>query len=302
MASKYEKEMAEYERQRAERLRLADEARRKKVRSIGTLVAIGVTFVLLILVGSCSFTKVGQGHVGVKVNNIGSAAGVDPKSKGVGWYFTPPGVTIYEYPVFTNNYTWEGDNAFSFQDKNGLSVGAAVSVAYRAEGPKAPILFQKYRTDMEGILDGVVRNTIRNAIVETASTMTVDQIYGAGKAALIETARKKADRYLGQFGLRIEQLFWASNIQLPEGIQQQINARVANEQAAIAEQAKVATAEARARATVAQAEGKARALTIEQEAIKNSPQILELRAVERWDGKLPVYMGSGPTPFVNVNR
>src|ERR1044072_3556629 len=61
-----------------------------------------VALVLLAFAG-CSFTKVGQGHVGVRVNNLGSSAGVDLKPYGVGWYFTPPGVTIYEYPVFTNN-------------------------------------------------------------------------------------------------------------------------------------------------------------------------------------------------------
>lgn len=263
-------------------------------------IGLAVLALALLLLGSCSMTKVGQGHVGVKVNNLGSQAGVDKRPYGVGWYFTPPGVTIYEYPVFTNNYTWEGDNRFVFQDKNGLSVSADVAVAYRADHQKAPILFQKYRTDMEGILQGPVRNTLRNAIVSEASQLTVDQIYGKDKAALIERARVKADRYLNQFGLHIEQLFWSSNIVLPESIQRQINARVANEQQAIAEQAKVASAEARARQRVASAEGKARALQIENEAIANNKDILELRAIEKWNGQLPTYMGTGQVPFIKV--
>jgi len=70
---------------------------------------------------------------------------------------------------------------------------------------------------------------------------------------------------------------------------------VANEQQALAEQAKVATAQARARSAVAMAEGKAKALQIEQEAIKNSPQIVELRAVEKWNGILPQYVVGGQT-------
>lgn len=257
------------------------------------LVGGGVAVAMVLAMGSCSFTKVGQGHVGVKVNNVGSGAGVDSKSLGVGWYFTPPGVTIYEYPVFTNNYTWKDGERFSFQDKNGLSVGADVSIAYRADPSKAPVLFQKYRVDMDGIVSGALRNTVRNAIVSNASNMSVEQIYGSQKATLIERARRDASKYLEPFGLHIEQLYWASNIILPQNIQGQINARVANEQAALAEQAKVATAKARADAALVTAEGKAKALQIEQAAIQNSPQIVELRAVERWDGKLPQYVASG---------
>lgn len=265
----------------------------------------GVAAVMLLSVASCSFTKVGQGHVGVKVNNIGSGAGVSSKALGVGWYFTPPGVTIYEYPVFTNNYTWRYSKAdgvnerFTFQDKNGLSISADVSVAYRADPAKAPILFQKYRVDMDGVLAGALRNTVRNAIVSNASTMSVEQIYGPQKAALIEKARKQASAYLEPYGLHVEQLYWASNIILPENIQNQINARVANEQQALAEQAKVATATARANAAVAAAKGKAEALQIEQAAIQNSPQIIELRAVEKWNGVLPQYIASGsPVPMI----
>jgi regulator of protease activity HflC (stomatin/prohibitin superfamily) len=269
------------------------------------IIAGGVAVFGVLLIGSCSFTKVSQGHVGVKVNNIGSGAGVSPKALGVGWYFTPPGVTIYEYPVFTNNYTWKRDDAagvneqFTFQDKNGLSIAADVSVAYRADPSKAPVLFQKYRVDMDGVLAGALRNTVRNAIVSNASTMSVEQIYGPQKAALIEKARKQASAYLEPYGLHVEQLYWASNIILPQNIQNQINARVANEQQALAEQAKVATATARANAAVAAAKGKAEALQIEQAAIQNSPQIIELRAVEKWNGVLPAYIASGsPIPMI----
>lgn len=264
------------------------------------VVAGGLATVMVLMVGSCSMTKVSQGHVGVKVNNIGSDAGVNNKALGVGWYFTPPGVSIYEYPVFTNNATWE---KVRFQDKNGLSVTADVSVAYRADNRLAPVMFQKYRTDMEGILNGPVRNTIRNAIVSEASLLTVDQIYGPEKAALIERARVRADRYLNQFGLHIEQLFWAGNIVLPESIQRQINARVANEQQAIAEQAKVATAEAQARARIAKAEGQAKATQIEAQAISSNPAILQQRAIEKWDGVLPVYMMPGASmPFIGSTQ
>lgn len=266
---------------------------------IFTLVGAAFLLFVLLLISSCSFTRVGQGHVGVRVNNVGSGAGVSATPLPVGWYFTPPGSTIYEYPVFTNNHTWAGDEAFQFQDKSGLSVSAGVSIAYRANPAKVPVLFQKYRVDMDGIVSGALRNTIRNAIVSNASKMSVEEIYGVKKAELIERARVDASKYLEPFGVVIEQLTWAGNIELPKNIQDQINARVANEQQALAEEAKVATAKAQSDAAIARAQGKAEALKIEGEALKQNAGVAELRAIEKWDGHLPTTMVPGSAvPFL----
>lgn len=268
------------------------------------LIGAAALGVVVLTIGSCSMERVSQGHVGVKVNNVGSGAGVDKKALGVGWYFAPPGVSIYEYPIYTNNYTWKYDSEtgvnerFTFQDKNGLSISADVSVAYRADPTKAPILFQKYRVDMDGIVAGPLRNAIRDGLVSTASTMSVEQIYGPQKAALIDKARIKAAHYLEPFGLHIEQLFWASDIILPKNIQAQINARVANEQEALAAAATVATRRAQANAAIELARGKAEALRIENEAIQNNTDIVQLRAIEKWNGNLPAYMSNGPLPFI----
>lgn len=264
--------------------------------SMGKLIAGAVAAVMLLTVGSCNFERVTSGHVGVKVQNIGSGSGVSPKPLEVGWYFTPPGTTIYEYPIYTNNYTYQ---KVAFQDKSGLSIDADVAVAYLADPGRAPVLFQKYRVDMDSIVLGAMRNAVRDAIVREASTMPVESIYGEGKAKLIEAAQARVQKRLGKFGLNIESLSWASNIRLPRTIQAQINARVANEQEALAAQAAVATAEAQGRARVAAAEAKAKALRAEQEALTNAPQVLELRAIEKWNGQLPATMVPGSAvPFL----
>jgi len=265
--------------------------------------------VLLILLAGASLagcSRVEPGHVGIKVSNFGSSAGVSNVPLGVGWYLTGPGTTIYEYPIFTSTHAWTAskeqtaaDESFNFQDKNGLGVNADVSVAYHVEAPKAPILFQKYRTDMEGIVDGPLRNVVRNAIVEHASDMGVEEIYGPKKASLIAAAQKDVDAYFEQYGLHIDQLYWASNIRVPDAVLQQINAKIANEQQALAAAANVATVQANANARIAEAEGLAKATSIEGEALRANPEILKQRAIEKWDGKLPTYVGANaPIPFI----
>ena len=276
--------------------------RRLPVRRIGWIVgALVVLFIAATFLGQ-AFFRVLPGYVGIRVNNIGSDAGVVSRALPVGWYFAPPGVNYYEYPVFTRTYSWTSskteqntiDESFGFQDKNGLGLRADIAVAYHVDPLRAPILFQRYRADMDAIIQGPLRNAIRNAIVERASQLGVEQIYGPMKAQLVNDALRDVQAYFTPNGLQVEQLYWAGNIIVPDAVLAQINAKIANEQAALAAQANVATATADAMARVAKAKGDA-------EAIRTNPEIVQLRAVEKWDGRLPTYTGGGaPLPFVGV--
>lgn len=270
-------------------------------------IIIGALLGLWLLSGA--FTRVLPGYVGIRVNNIGSDAGVVSAPLGVGWYFAPPGTNIYEYPVFTRTYTWTSskteqnqvDESFKFQDKNGLGLSADLAVAYHVDPLRAPVLFQRYRSDMDTIISGPLRNAIRNAIVEQGAQMGVEEIYGPRKAELAQRALHQVQAYFTPVGIDIEQLYWAGNIVVPDAVLEQINKKIANEQAALAAQANVATATADANARIAKATGDAKAIQVEAEAIRTNPEIVKLRAVEKWDGKLPTYTGgNGPLPFLDL--
>jgi regulator of protease activity HflC (stomatin/prohibitin superfamily) len=259
-----------------------------------------------LLLGACS--QVQPGHVGVRVDNLGSHAGVEDRPLGVGWYWTGFGQHVYEYPVYTNTYTWTRstteqsptDEEFTFQDKNGLSMSADVAVSFSVDPERAPILFQKYRTEMGGIIAGPVRNAVRDALVTRAAQMGVEEIYGPRKAELIHQAEGDVRSFMAPFGLRIERLYWASNVRLPEAVRGQIEQKIANEQAALAAQAQVATVEAQARQRVASAQGEATAINVQGSALRANPEVLRLRAIEKWDGRLPQVSGSGATPFIDL--
>lgn len=274
-----------------------------KIKSIA-LIAVSA-----LSLAACS--RVEPGHVGIKVDQYGSSAGVSAVSLPVGTYYAGPGTTIYEYPVFTNTYTWtksreegsEVNQEFSFSDKNGMTVTADVAVSYHVDATKAPILFQKYRTDMDGIVAGPLRVAIRDAINQEAAGMTVEEVYGSRKAELITRSLARVQKFFAPVGLNVEQLYWASPVRVPDQVMKQINQKIANEQQALAAQANVATAEANARAKIAEAEGKAKAMQVEANAISSNPQILELRAIEKWDGKYPQYVGGGmPLPTLSIKK
>jgi len=78
-----------------------------------------------------------------------------------------------------------------------------------------------------------------------------------------------------------------------------IEAKVTAEQSALAAKNKLEQIKFEADQKIAEARGKAEAMRIESEALRSNPQVLELRAIEKWDGKLPTVTG-GATPFVNL--
>jgi regulator of protease activity HflC (stomatin/prohibitin superfamily) len=253
-------------------------------------------------------TQVKPGHVGIRVNQYGSGAGVDPHAHGVGTYWNTFGVSYEIFPTSTQNYTWaasahEGqsyDEGFHFQDKSGVDMDADVGIAYHVDPALAPVLYQKWRMETPELVSGPIRNAVRNAIVVNASGLPVEEIYGPRKNDLIKAAQDQVQKQFAPYGLVVEQLYWASGIRVPQAISQQITARVANENAALAAQANVATARANAEAQVAEAKGKADAMALEAAALRQNPELAQLRAVEKWDGRLPQYAGGGALPFIGV--
>jgi len=52
---------------------------------------------------------------------------------------------------------------------------------------------------------------------------------------------------------------------------------------------------------IAEAQGKAQAIQIEAQALRANAQVVELRWIEKWDGKVPSYWGQA-SPFIGINR
>ena len=270
---------------------------------------------LVLVAGMASLALAGcgqvkPGHVGIKINQYGSSAGVSNEVLGVGTYFTPFGTHIEEYPIFTNTYTYtanknEGKEAvneeFVFQDKSGLGLSGDVAVSYSVDSTKAAILFQKYRVDTDGIIAGPLRNAIRDSLVTRAAQMNVDEIYGPKKAQLLQDVQADVQKFFAPYGLRVERLYWAGNVRVPDVVLSQINARIANEQQALAAQASVATKQAEAQQKVAEADGEAQSiLKVKQALDAAGPNYIKYLTVQKWNGTLPKVQGAGAN-IINLN-
>lgn len=279
---------------------------------ITVLAGIGIAILLgLGIYAATSWQKVPAGHVGVHVYLLGGAKGVDAVSRPVGRHWVGWQQELYRYPTFTQNYVWtagndvgsEGDESISFQDRQGLEINADVGIAYNVDPGEVTKLFQKYRKGVDEITDSVLRNYVRDALNTEASTMLVEEIYGAGKAGLMDRATARVKKQVEPFGIRIEKIYWIGAQRLPKGVQIALNAKIEATQKAQQRENEVAQAKAEADkvreeargvadAQLLRAEAEAKAIQIRGDALRSNPALVDLTIAEAWDGKLPVqYLG-----------
>lgn len=276
-------------------------------------------FILLALLGLAACSKVPAGNVGIKAYLLGGSKGVDTEELGPGRYWIGMNEELYLFPTFTQNYTWakdcqNGDCAneeLGFQTVEGLAVTADVGISYRIDPSKAALIFQKYRKGVDEITDIYLRNMVRDSLVKNASTMPVESVYGKGKTDLIAKVQDDVSKQTAAIGIVIEKVYWVGELRLPQSVVASINAKIQMTQQAQQAQNQVAKAEADARVKIANAEGAARSLQIISEAQANAirvkaaaitanPEIVQMTAVEKWNGVLPTTNAGGAVPFIQV--
>lgn len=75
----------------------------------------------LFVVWMMFFKMINPGYVGVVVDLLGNKKGVEAKELHLGMHWIAPWKTVYQFPIFEQNDTWEGDGeGFNFQTSEGM--------------------------------------------------------------------------------------------------------------------------------------------------------------------------------------
>lgn len=268
-----------------------------------------------------NFRTVPAGHVGVKVYLWGESRGVSSEELATGRYLINPfSEDLFLYPTFTQNYVWtagntEGspdDESFSFQTREGLVVGADAGISYAINPNMVSSIFEKYRRGIGEITDVYIRNMVRDALVTKASTLAIEAVYGEGKTALMASVEEYVRSQVEPLGINIERIYWIGELRLPDSVVAAIDAKIGATQKAQQRENEIQQAIAEAQIRIEDARGRAESILLEAEAQAEANRLLaesltaelvEYRALDIWDGVLPVYVGGeGPTPFVNVTQ
>ena len=114
-----------------------------------------------------------------------------------------------------------------------------------------------------------------------------------------EDIKSQLKTRLQDIGIMVDE-FNITNFEFSKVFNDAIEAKVTAEQAALAAKNKLEQIKFEAEQRVAEAKGKAEAITIESNALRSNPQILEMRALEKWNGTLPQVTG-GAVPFISLS-
>lgn len=254
------------------------------------------------------FKMISPGYVGVVVDLLGESKGVESKEIHVGMHWIAPWKSVYQFPIFEQNDTWEGDKeGFSFQTSEGMAVSADIGITYHLRPESIPVIFQKYRRGMDEITNVFIRNYIRDAINKEASHTKIEDLY-SDKSTFFEHIERHVKEDLSPMGIELSRIYLIGRFHFPRNVIEALNAKIEAMQRAQQRENELREAEAEAKKQIAKAEGQAKCLVLQanSEATANrvlaesvTEPLIQWQAVQRWDGKLPT-VTSGAVPFIQM--
>lgn len=276
------------------------------MKSLFPLLVVG----FLMQLQGCSCVYIEPGHVGVEINRTGG--GVKDEPLGTGYHFPAlVSTTIEEYPIFMQTVVFDkaGNDAeeINVTTIESQTISFDVSLSFELDPKKVPALYKQFRKSIEKVTHTYVRQTVRDAMQETAGQMHILDVLGAKKSVLRENVEAKLKTQLEPYGFIIKQ-FTINESRAPQSMVAAIEAKNAMEQEALKAQnemkkkeyegqQKVISAKAEAEAITAVATAQAEANKILAKSV--TPELVQYEAVKKWNGTMPQATG-GMMPFFEL--
>lgn len=155
------------------------------------------------------------------------------------------------------------------------------SVMYRIPEGKVVELYQKYSGNP---FDTLVVPRLAEAIKQVTAKYRAEDIVKTRepiKIAAVEKLRKELDGIMDIVDVPI------TNIDLTDELEKAIELKQVTEQQALAKEYELKKAQKEAEITVVNARAEAESVKIKGEALRNSPDVISLEIVKKWNGVSP---------------
>lgn len=251
------------------------------------LLILSIIFVST-LVFINSFVVVEAGYSGVKTR-FGEVIGGTPQ----GLIFKLPFIDSVEKIDIRVQKSEVNSRAAS---KDLQNVSGTIALNYHLEANKTPELYQEVGIQYA---DRIIAPVLQESFKSTTAQFTADELI-TKRELVKDTVRQKISDRLTPYGIIVDDLNIV-DFDFSQSFNKAIEAKVTAEQDALAARNKLQQVQFEAEQKIAEAKGKAEAIKIESEALRNNPDVLNLRAIEKWDGKLPQVTNEA-IPFINIGR
>ncbi|HKP94862.1 MAG TPA: prohibitin family protein [Fibrobacteria bacterium] len=239
-----------------------------------------VIAVVLLIFATSSFHIVPPGYRGISVT-LGK---VDSRARGEGLTFKKPLIEkIFDFPVRQN--TVEGSAASYSSDLQTVQV--TFKTLYRIPEGQVISIFQQYSGDPYQTL---VEPRIQEELKQTTSLYRAEELVKSREKIKIEVL-DKVKRAVGDLVMITDMAI--TNFDFTDELERAIEQKTIREQEALAKSFELDKARKDAEITIVNAEAEARSVKIKGEALRNSPDVISLEIVKKWNGVSPTSVVTG---------
>ncbi len=254
-------------------------------------VVAGVIFLLLLvfLIGSPVGT-VGAGERGIQLRFDAVTGNV----LGEGLYFRWP---LIERVIKVDIKIQKEQVDATAASKDLQTVNSNVALNFHLRADQVATIYQEVGIDYKS---RIIDPTLQESVKAVSAKYTAEELI-TRRESVRDEVKVLLHTKLDPRGIVVDE-FNIVNFGFSSAFNSAIEAKVTAEQSALAAKNKLEQIKFEADQRIAEALGKAEAIRVESNALRSNPQILELRALEKWDGVLPQVTGAGGTPFINIQR
>ena len=256
-------------------------------RNIALTIVGGIGVILLILLLN-PFTFVPVGYRGI-ATRFGTPTG-QIREEGV----------HFRMPIIEGNKNVEvrvqkKEVDASAASKDLQTVNSKIAVNFSINPQEVINLYRSVGDDYD---DRIISPAIQESVKSITAKYTAEELI-TKRTEVSDAILTELKGRVGTYGVLASDLN-ILDFDFSESFNASIERKVTAQQDALASENKLKQVKFEAEQAVAQAKGKAEAQKIEGEALRANPEVLQLRAIEKWQGTMPTYWGGGALPFLNI--
>ena len=271
---------------------------------MGPAKAIAVAIIVLVIIGiiaTSSVKIVDAGHRGVLLHWNAVDLASPPLDEGL-HFVVPFQDEVINIEVRTLKYDKESRSA----SKDLQTVQTTVTVNYHPDKESIHKLYKNLGLDYE---NRVIQPAIEETVKQVTANYNAEELITKRPQVKIDIEGSIRER-LNQFDV-ITEVISITDFEFSPLFAKAIESKVEAEQNALKAENDLRRIEVEARqqeaqsvgianANIAEAKGEAEAIAIINDALASNPNYLEWLKTQAWDGKLPLVVGEGGTPFIQI--
>ncbi|MEK0351346.1 MAG: prohibitin family protein [Nitrosopumilus sp.] len=272
--------------------------------NMGTAKLVMIAVVVLIVVGVVAMASVqivDAGHRGILLHFNAVDLTNPPLEEGL-HFVTPFRDSVVQMEVRTLKFV----KATSSASKDLQTVSTEITVNYSPDPNQIHVLYKEVGLNYE---NRIITPTVEEVVKQVTANYNAEELITKRPLVKADIEAEISTR-LAAFNI-VTQIVSITDFQFSDLFARAIEAKVEAEQKAfkaendlkrieVEARQHAAEAEGIAAANIAEANGEAQAIAIINAALADNPQYLEWLKTQQWDGRLPLVVGGGTTPFIQI--